>query len=584
MVEPSLVPRSTFVEKMSLDPSRWFVSFAGFVYDWILTREWVRILACLIPTLLVIGTITAVWWGRTIDKRELASWYMELGEEEISDWQEKWTKGDQTEAAESSATSDSEETADEGDELVKAEEGISNYADILFRRVQQLVPSDRSEFYIAARLAQRGATEQAVKKLEKIAPLSGKGFPDAHAFLALLKMQQLNQENYKQVSEELRHHITVGSSGENAPQNLLKAGSDLMWMFGQNQFQPDKKRSDFNLSLQLLSRAAESEPQLKLNLAKRASLLSNDYVLQKAAPDAQKHYEEQVKESPKDDTARVALAESHFIQGDLDAAEKIVREGLAIERTDKLKRALSEIYRKRFRNSLSREKGVVVSNIKLLNIALEADPSNPSIADEIALLLRLNSSDANEELVSKLKEIVASGLATGIARKWLAEAFLLRKDYENALPQLEQVVTRLPDDVKSQNNLAYVLGAIRPDRLDEAIEHSKLAILKANAMGEPNADFFDTLGTIYAKKEEYRDAVTALEKAIELAPDRKDFRERIIFVFNKLGDKDMVAIHEKIIQRLVQREIEMEKAKKEAPAEQAAPESDVKAEPEKAAS
>ncbi len=563
---------------MQLDPSKWFIFSAGFVYDWILTREWTRVLVALAPAALLAGLAVAVWWGRTLDSNQLAQWYMEQGEEEIKDWEDSWAGGateslateDDVSESMSDATGDgpdAEEAGDDGqtpkndngsgqEEAKEERAKISPYADMLFRRVQKLVPSDRSQFYIAMSMLQQGATEQGLEMLAEIAPAEGVGFPQAHAFYGLLRMREMTSENARQMWPEVRNHILQAQRSNRVPIDLLKSGSDLFWMMADLQQNPTQREMHRSTSLKLLNQAAEVEPALQLALARRAKSSQNVLVEQGALPKAEKHYRQSLADNPDDDDVRVRLAEVLILQDNLDEAEQMLLTAHQLKPTPKTARGLSEIYRYRFNKSIQEQNGVFAGNIRLLDRALSVDPTNPLVAEDIAKLARINSPSANDAMVAKLREFLAAGTATAVTHRWLAEAYLLRGEQEKAVKHLEQVVNRLPNEVDSLNNLAYVLAQLYPERMDEALAYSQRAIAQSGTLGKPNADYYDTLGMIYASKGETPKAITAYETAIQLAPLKIEFHREVAKQYRLQGDVELAENHEKRIQQIQESEAE----------------------------
>ncbi|MEM8734306.1 MAG: hypothetical protein AAGG44_08800 [Planctomycetota bacterium] len=546
---------------MQLDPTKWFVDFAGFFYDWMLTRQWTKVFIGLFPLVLVVATMGFVWYGRTQSKQELASWYMKLGEAEVEEWTKAWT-------------GPAEESDDEAEQEIGeavANKRISPYADMLFRRVESLLPSDRSRFYVAMSMLQQGATEESREMLAEIAPDDKGGLPEAHAFLALMRLSELpTAEDPKAMVPMLRHHITEGIEAKRVPLQLLVNGSRFFFRTADLRTSPSRRRSDRNMALTMLQSAAEIDPRYSLALGSLARQIGNALVVQDAYPDAEEYFREKLEEEPKNDSYLIQLAESLRAQDKIDEAEDLLKDRLADEESETVRRALSEIYRYRYKVASREAGGVDTNTVKYLDAAYRCDPSNPKIGEEIALLARANSPTASRELVEKLKKFLASGTATPLTHRWLAEARIVRGELEAAIPHLEQVVMRMPREVESRNNLAFIYGEFRPEKLDDAIVLSQQAIQIANQMGKPNPDFYDTLGTLLAKKKNFSASIAAYEKAIELEPERTDFRERAAEQYRAIGDESMADIQEEYIEQLKQAEAEKKKREEEAAAAEAA--------------
>ncbi|MFN3191177.1 MAG: tetratricopeptide repeat protein [Aureliella sp.] len=549
---------------MQLDPTKWFVDFAGFFYDWMLTRQWTKVLLGLFPLVLVVATLGFVWYGRTQSKQELASWYMKLGEAEVEEWTETWTG-----TAESPSDDESDAEAVETAEKNR----ISPYADMLFRRVESLIPSDRSRFYIAMSMLQQGAAEESREMLAEIAPDDKAGLPEAHAFLALMRMSEGPQgKDPRETIPMLRHHITEGIKAKRVPLQLLTSGSQFFYECAKNWSRGDAAiRRDKNMALNLMQSAAEIDPQYSLRLGSLAAKVGNALVVQDAYPEAEEYFREKLAEEPKNDSYRIQLAESLRAQGKVEEAETLLKEGMAAGESDKLRRALSELYRYLYRLEIQNKGGVDTNTVRYLDAAYRCDPSNPMIGEEISRLARANSRAASKELIEKLKKFLGSGTATPVTHRLLAEARIVRGELEAAIPHLEQVVMRDRNEIESRNNLAFIYGEFRPEKLDQAIALSLQAIDIANRLGESKADFYDTLGTLYGKKKNSTAAIAAFEKAIEMDPERTDFRERLAEQYRAIGDESMATIQEEYIEQL--KEAEEKKKLEEAAAEAAAAES-----------
>lgn len=564
---------------MQLDPTKWLVNIAGFGYDWIITREWKRALLTMIPVFLLATLGCVVLWGKNMSKSSLAQWYLTKGEAEISDWEEALV-GDPTEdGAESETKETNKETPEEpsGEDEEEDSKKISRYADMLFRRVQMLSPSDRAQYIIGANLAQSGAIDQGKEMLEGIAPSDGNGYAPAHAFLAMLdieRIRQLKEQVTPERQKELLHHITQASRLEKVPESILIVGSQLNLQ--------NKNRIE---GMRLLQKAAESNKELNLQVIRLAKDFGLEMTENEARDAAIAHFKKRLEEDPRDDTARVGLAEVYSGRrgtSGLDLAEEVLREGEKLESTQKIRRGLSEIYRLRFRRNLINNQGA--ADVKLLDIAMRIDPTNPLVVEEIASLARIQGPQVTQEMIKKLTEFLAEGKATAATHAWLAESYLVRDDFKKALPHLEQIVLRLPNSPQYLNNLAYVLLELDPERLEEAEEYAERSVAAAKIAGNPNADFFDTLGTIYGKLGKRRKAIASFETAIEMSPKRQDFHLRAAEVYELEGNTMMASTHRKIIARLEKEALEAaeaEAARKAAEADLAAAEQELDSQNEK---
>ncbi len=556
---------------MQLNPTNWLVSLAGFGYDWIITREWKRVLLASIPALLFVSVGGLILYGKNLNSNRLAAWYLELGEEEIKDWENAWTgggsessesevdgvsgeasAGNAADSLDTSEAAESDENAPGDDEAQK----ISGYADLLFRRVQTLSPTDRSQFIIGVNLAQRGAISQGKEMLTKIAPDKGSGYAPAHAFLALILDQELRFRPSQELLDLLKRHISEATRWDRVPQEVLIRGARLYLADADRTPVPGIKAASYKAAVNLLEQAAEHDPAVHLQIFKLSkALVDAGNELYRRSLDlsfrkAKSHFEAKLTENEKDDKARIALAELYAGDGNFEEAERLLTVGAQIERTELIARGLSEIFRLKFRRT--RIENPKQANILFLDMALRHDPTNPMVVQEIADIARVPGPKPNEEMIDTLNKFLAEGKATALTHAWISEAYLNRKRYEDALPHLEQVVTKLPTAAQYLNNLAFVISELYPDRLEEALGYARRAV--AAASKKPNADYFDTLGIIHSRLGQSKEAIAAFETAIELNPRRKDFHENVAAEYEKLGNETMVENHRNVIAAIEQEE------------------------------
>ena len=539
---------------MSMDPTKLFIPMVGVFYDFLFSRPWKPIGLFGLPVILTtaLAMFCSAGGGRT--QKDLTRWYAGLAQAEVAAWEDKWI-----------GENEQKEAAADNEEAEPAR--ITAYADMLFRRVEQLAPNDRSRFFIAASLAQRGADAEANEILNELAPDDGEGLPMAHSFVALRMIQDSTQQELRENLPLILHHLEQAQKQDRLPLELLKAGSDLYWAAANIRIDPESRLGYRQASLKLLTSAASSDPTLNLELARRARILGNRVVGNSAVSNATAVFEKMLSDNPQDMLARLNLAECKSMSDKLEEAEKLLLD--APERTDAISRGLSELYRYRFLQSMTTPDMIMDVNVQLLDRAYSYDPTNPKIGEEIAKLIRFSGPQVSEELFDKLRDLVNRGTATGITHRWLAEAYLVQRQLQLALPHLKQVVTKLPLDHQSLNNLAYVTSALDPEKNDEAIKLCERAIQIAAGAKTPNGDYFDTYGTLLMKGNNVERAITAYETAIQLLPMRVDFRRRVADAYRKLGDEKMAESQEKFIPQ-IEAQLSAQKAAMEAEARERA--------------
>lgn len=583
---------------MRLDPAAWTISLVGCFYDWLMTRDWKKVFLGMVPVLILLAAVAVVVRGQTLNKDRMALWYLELGEKEIEGWDKRWApdaaskipssgsseqnsqkEGENKKKAENPESVEQELQQKQADEApaTKADSGSSDESDppaqklddkelspfamVLFRRVLQLQSGDqRAQWVIGMIMAQRGSLNQAKERMRRIAPDDREGYVPAHAWMAqyLIAQRSMLRELTSEYVQTTLHHLTTAIKGSRVPLPLLLTGSQFLWEINQR-----------DLAVELLQRAAQADPQYSLSLAKSARALSNlrrsgeavpspsasnrglsvsrlDDLAAHAEQQAESLFTENLRKDPRDSRTRLLLAEAYVNQRRLADAEALLREGLLLKETPQLKRGLSEVWRLRYVVSCNTVDGKLSADIQALETALFIDPSNPMIAQEVAQLARMGGDKPPKDLLDQLRSFLADGKATSATHAWIAEHHLVRGEYKESIPHLEQVVNRVPEAADYLNNLAYVLAKVAPQRLGQALGFSR----RATKVDPLRADFHDTQGIVLMKMSNATEALTAFEEAIRLEPSRAEFHTRAAEAYAKLGDQVMADQHLKRAQAL----------------------------------
>ncbi len=500
------------------------LAFSGFLLDWLITRDWRKVAIALFILAPAALLIVCSLWGAATPKDALAGKYLALGERELNDTNQDW-------AYQRSQDVGADEELDT----------VSRYTEALFRRARALQPNNpRTTFVIGVFLAHRGQTAQAISIMELLAPDNRQGHLPAHAWLAnfMLRTQPVPAEQVPR----LRHHVDLAVKMERPPEQVLNAATQ----FALNDL-------DNSRAIDLLSQSARQDPQYEAELFRLAFRLGNQRVAEQAADKALPRLLKLVEEGRATADDRISLADVLYYRDDIDAAQGVLEEALQqknLSEADrkKLTRGLSEHFRRRYAATLQITPNSWAADLKLLDRAMRADPTNPLIAEEVAKLARIGGESPPQPLLDKLQDYLAQGIATPITHTWLAEAYILRENYGQAITHLESVVRRLPGAAHSHNNLAYAIALNTPDRLNDALLHAQTAV----DTDPSQADFHDTLGFILLKLNRVDDAIPAFETAIELAPNRPDFHQRLADAYDQKGEQSLADAHRRLATDLSQ--------------------------------
>lgn len=541
------------------NPTKILVGVAGFLNDWVYSREWGKIFWAGIPSVLLLGLATAVFIGGRLDRPKLAQMYVNLGAEEQERWETSLAQlpnkesVDQVEnESQNSTTADGavsdtpaegleKNQSDASEKKVQADaKELSPYAQMLFRRAHLIEPSLRTQYVIGATMWQRGAIANAKDTLEKIAPNDKPGFPPAHNVLAKIAKDEFARTHDSNLVPMFLHHAEYAMEYERVFPDVMLEFINLLW-----------HQRRFETSLKFLQKAAEYNKDFNLLLVDRARQANQMVLFADARKKGIAYYREQLQDKPRSEPFKLNLAQLLVMESSGEAeAEQILQEALQHHSSKPLLRALSNVYRIRFSRQLEANKGKNL-DMTLLEKALQVDPSNPEVAQTVATLIQ-SGIKASESLEAELNRVLASGRATVSTHSLLAELHLVNGQYAKSINHLEQVYRQAPASVKYANNLAYLYA--KEGRLDDAakVASDTLALIQKNhAEREPYVDeLMDTLGMIFEAQKNISEAIAAYEGSLRLNPLRVETRVKLIRIYRKNGDEGIAKAHEEAIEGL----------------------------------
>jgi tetratricopeptide (TPR) repeat protein len=497
---------------------------------WISTREWLKALVFLPALLILIAFGSVLTYGRFMDVGLISERYLALFDE----IQAATSSGDENrKAGEDSPLSDSKSETSSSS-LLLAEDDLAPFAEDLLLRVLQLENSNtRATYLVAAQLARQGRLGQARQLMRSISDVGASGFPPAHAWLAADRVTRLGVQSEVE-KQELLADLEIAIQWEGTGPLLISIYADLL--------EQEQRVAE---ALELLANASKKEPRLLPKLAAMAQKQDRSQYqqyLDQALAASQARIEELQPSNTATPADYATLARVTLLKEDFDAAIDAVRAGLALNGNDReLRRLLSEIYRLKYRQSLTPNS----ADIAMLDLALQADPTNPAISEDVAALVAMGNS-ASPELVGLLQQQLSSGRATALTHLLLANRSLRTGDLAVALPHLELAHAKAPNSPVILNNLAVVLARTDPGQLPRALELIQSAI----RLSPPSAELLDSLGELQMLAGETVKAVTSFESAIGLDGSRINTREKLVEAYDKLGLKDMAEVQRKAIQKM----------------------------------
>jgi len=313
----------------------------------------------------------------------------------------------------------------------------------------------------------------------------------------------------------------------------------------------------------MMQRAANRDPSYYLSLAGLFARHKQPVQAKEAVDRTVQHFSASFGKKDEPDSDRIAVAEAYLQIQKLEDAAKVLQQGLSL-RPDRpaLRRALSNIYRLAYRQQLKKSESGIQANLNLLNAALAADPTNPALGEEIALLQPMGV-QPDELMIQSLQKQLASGGASAVTHVLLGNAFYNRKDLNKAVIHWELALGQDPNMVLAINNLALAMALKEEPNFEKAMTLADRAL----EIGKDNPELLDTKGEILALMGNHIEAIPYFEKAIRFGRYRVSSREKLAMSYEKAGLTDQSKAQWELIEEL---KATIQKNKEEATRAQAA--------------
>ncbi|QQG45231.1 MAG: O-antigen ligase family protein [Candidatus Sungiibacteriota bacterium] len=137
-----------------------------------------------------------------------------------------------------------------------------------------------------------------------------------------------------------------------------------------------------------------------------------------------------------------------------------------------------------------------------------------------------------DEAVTIMREAIRLAPAKQIFYFELAQAYILRKEYDQAIEVLRQAVQLEPNYGKATGNL-FVVGALagRADIMNEAFGKINL-----KTAGE---ETLNTVGKIYRNSGAYEQARKVYEQLVEISPEKASYHATLAALLGELGEYEL---------------------------------------------
>lgn len=500
-----------------LNPTDIASSGLTFFSEWWNTRDWKKIAIMIPPFILLFCIGSLVLAGKLMQKTTLMGWYQSQSIKIV----EEIVEG-RKESVEPTA-----------DQIAKA--------DLMLSRILQLGEGNLpSRFYVAQQNIAIGRVDVARGIISQIAPDNRPGLAEAHEWMA--KDIVSRAARGEQVSPGvLRHHL------QNSLERFDLNFEPALYEIYASMLDQDKR---FTEATRLLAKAGEISSVYQLKMV--------DYLVQKKLTNQAKGSANMLvakvensianpKSKPEDVARDVILAaRAYSITDRIDESIKFLEKHQPNQfNMADWRRTYSENFRMKFRKSLVRSDDRMQVNLNFLNVAIRADPTNVAVQSELQLLNEIGITSTPEQRKSLVNLIAQQGSSL-VPKIVLAESALVEGRVDEAITYYELILAEVPEFTIVLNNLAALLAKKSPPDIGKARE----LIDRAIALTPNVAECRDTKGNIEAQAGNNDLAITEYLKALELAPARLTTREKLIKLYESLGNEPEALKQKEMLQKV----------------------------------
>ena len=396
------------------------------------------------------------------------------------------------------------------------------------------VRNARWRFLLAMQLEQQHRLGQARQMMRSIAPMEGRGFAPAYAWLA---WDTISKSRIHEHQDKLGLILDLQKASDwsgSAPA-LFGVLAELLDSEGR-----------VDDAIAALEQPAKSDAEIAVMLMTICHKHGRTQTMEATAQQSLAFGKSRVSSPEATDQDFTNFATLCVMQQDFSQALRVTDEGLVkFPHSKSLARARSEAFRVQYILSHKEVDGNVQRDVESLQQALRADPTNEMAIDEVARLQALGVS-TTPEMNQALDRQVAEGKASATTHMLLSEIAAREQGPAASVPHLEAALRSSPNSFAVLNNLAVTLARLSADHLPRSRE----LIDRAITLAGDNAELFDSQGQIRMIDRDYYGAVSSFENAIRVDNQRLQTRQRLVKAYEEAGLTEMAEIQRTRIEEL----------------------------------
>ena len=331
-------------------------------------------------------------------------------------------------------------------------------ADVYYRKLAWLHETDVATQYGLALVAeQQGDHDRARGLMSDIAPDDSAGFGPAHFWLARDLVRRTNRKPpAPNVLETLERHLlrTVERQPDHASAHVM------LGRFYRGQGRVKRVRELFEKAAWHLAKVTPGYPKYRLELAALYRILGNAAQAESLAEASGDHFQQELDADRNDIEARLGLAAAQVFLHRFSEALGTLEDGPDPRGAEPIRKALVATWLAWVNALDPAQESLVGKRLELLQQAIQLDPENPIVLNNLAHLTML-SGPAADKARGELKDVLATGRAPAVVHLTLGSIAIKQQKLDQAEYHLNQAFEMNPRMPEVLNNLAWVVAPPR---------------------------------------------------------------------------------------------------------------------------
>jgi len=404
------------------------------------------------------------------------------------------------------------------------------YAEMLLRRVLKRGDANFSDaqYAMAVLLDETGEKERASKLFALLAPDDRRGNADAHRHLGMILAEKISWQSDPEEIRRVHWHLSAPGS-ETSPHMAMAWGRYYLAI------------RDINSAKRYFQQAVDAFPELWQTLGVIETATGNSAAATSSYRNSSSYLSRKLESNPENQRTRMDYADVLVKLGRLEDAKVVLEHGKRLDPDGPWLRMLATLA-VGYHDMLSSQGAPISELLSHLGRALSYDPNHGPALNRL-MAFATAKVGGNVELRQVLANVIAHGEEPALAHLAMGNLCWLEGNREQSMFHFERALELKDDMGPLLNNLAWLL-AHNKDKPD--LERAMGLVSAALETNPDNSGYLDTRGTIHFLAENWRDALSDLEKALSGVRDKPAVHRKLAIIYEELKMPEIATEHRKL--------------------------------------